>query len=120
VNEVLQRDTLAHLERAQAYVDNREGSYASYAREHGIAITTFHQWMQAFGSDTQMQQRKETKSFVKVGKPKNPMRPRGERKSSSPMPANRMKATQWSICLMNCLIWRLGTLIIGEFLHWRP
>ncbi len=62
-------DKLAHLERAKAYVKNREGSYTSYAREHGIARTTFHQWMQTFGSDTQMQRRKEANSFVRVGKP---------------------------------------------------
>lgn len=66
-------DKLAHLERAKAYVENREGTYTSYAREHGIARTTFHQWMQAFGSDTQTQQKKERKALVKVGKPVPPV-----------------------------------------------
>lgn len=64
-----EEDKLAHLERAKAYVENREGTYTSYAREHKIARTTFHQWMKTFGSDTQMQQKKETNLLVRVGKP---------------------------------------------------
>lgn len=66
-------DKLAHLEKAKTYVENREGSYTSYAREHGIARTTFHQWMHAFASDTQTQRREESKALVRVGKPIPPV-----------------------------------------------
>lgn len=68
-----EEDKLAHVKRAKAYVENREGTYTSYAREHGIARTTFHQWMQTFVSDTQMQRSKEAKPLVRVGKPISPV-----------------------------------------------
>ena len=59
-------EKLAHLDKARTYVKNGKGTYTSYAREHGVARTTLHQWLRAFGVTKGTQ---KGKSLVKLGKP---------------------------------------------------
>lgn len=59
-------EKIAHLDKARAYVENGKGSYTSYAREHGVARTTLHQWLHVFGFTTGKQNKK---TLVKLGKP---------------------------------------------------
>jgi len=58
----------AHLEKAKVLVERGAGSYTSYAREHGVPKTTFHQWLKAAVDTTTKRSRPSERSIVKLGK----------------------------------------------------
>jgi transposase-like protein len=66
-------EKLAHLKNAEACIENRRGTYTSYAREHGIARTTFHQWTQLFDSSKPVKDCTQKTSLVNLGRPMMPI-----------------------------------------------
>lgn len=62
-------EKLAHLDRAKAQVEKGEGSFASYARERGLARTTFQKWMRTYGYGYGKGKKGPDTGLVRLGNP---------------------------------------------------